>query len=168
MASRFIYLQGKSKWSKFTTPDTRYGNAWKTMLYPTPDSLKIIEGLKSEGLLNKVSMDEDGKYIQLKRPTSITVNGKIQGLQPPEVLEADGKTPLRNALVGNGSDLTCKMVVYNYHKAGDAPGTKKGLAMRLESVRVDHLVPFEMQRDFDQGQQDMARGLSEAPPQPMF
>lgn len=167
--TRNIYLQGKAKWAKLVTPDTKYGSQWSVVLYPNPESYQTILDLKEkkdglDGIMNTIKHDEDGFNIQLKRQTSKTIRGKVVGFAPPEVLESDGTTVLRNALVGNGSDITCKIQYYTYPK----PAGGRGSAIRLESVRVDNLVPFEMSKDFDQEQQRQVKGLPEQPPQPLF
>lgn len=166
--TRNVYIQGKAKWAKLVTPDTKY-NCWSVVVYPNEDSMKILNELKetkgeTSGILNPIKKDEDGYNITLKRPIQKLMGGKVTSFAPPIVLEADGENPLRNALVGNGSDITCKVQVYNYNK----PTGGKGTAIRLESVRVDNLVPFEIRRDFDKDQTRQVTGLQEAPPQPLF
>lgn len=166
MVARYEYLQGKAKWAKLVTPDTKFGDAWKVQLYLNDASYQKMLKLKEEGVLNNIYKDEDGYFVNLKRPTSILLKGnRPQALSPPEIMEADGKTPLRNALIGNGSDITVKLDVYKYRKATDRFGEPTGIAIRLRSVRVDNLVPFEMKRDFTTEQQRTVKGLDEQPPQ---
>lgn len=168
--SDHVYLQGKAKWAKLVQPDTKYGSAWSVVLYLTPESYAEVMKLKEttpkqKGIMNVIKKDEEGYNMTLKRPTSKEMKGKIVGFAPPEILEADGTSPLRNALIGNGSDITCKVQVYTYP---DRLTGGKGTAIRLESVRVDNLIPFEMKRDFDDEQTRQTKGLAEAPPQPLF
>lgn len=165
--TRSVYIQGKAKWAKLVTPDTKY-NCWSVVVYPDEESMKILNDLKetkgeTSGILNPIKKDEDGYNVTLKRPIQKLMGGKVTAFAPPIIVEADGTSLLRNALIGNGSDITCKVQVYNYNK----PTGGKGTAMRLESVRVDKLVPFEMKKDFDQDQQRQVKGLDEAP-QPLF
>jgi hypothetical protein len=139
------------------------------VVYPTEESLKILNELRekkgdTDGVLNHMKKDDDGYCMTLKRPIQKAMGGKIVSFSPPIILEADGDKELRNALIGNGSDITVKMQVYTYPK----PTGGKGTAMRLESVRVDTLVPFEMKKDFDKDQQRQVAGVGEAPPQPLF
>lgn len=166
--TRNVYIQGKAKWAKLVTPDTKY-NCWSVVVYPNDESYKLLLDLKADkgdtsGILNPIKKDDDGYNITLKRPIQKLMAGKVTSFSPPIVVEADGENPLRNALVGNGSDITCKVQVYNYNK----PQGGKGTAIRLESVRVDNLVPFEIKRDFDKDQQRQVAGVAEAPPQPLF
>lgn len=170
MATKDVYLQGKAKWAKLITPDTKFGSAWSVVLYLTPESYQTVMGLKemhgkTKGIMNVIKKDEDGYYITLKRQTSKLIKGQVVGFAPPEVLEANGKETLRNAMVGNGSDITCKVQVYNYP---DKLSGGMGTAIRLESVRVDNLIPYEMKNDFDEEQKRQTKGLAEAAPQPLF
>ena len=173
MALGFEYLQGKAKWAKLVTPDTMY-SCWGLQLYLNQESYEKFLKLKEpkgdiQGILNVIKKDDDGCYVSLRRPTSKLVKGKVVGFNPPEVLDGnnlgpDGvPLPLRNALLGNGSDVTCKIEVYTYKKPGHNAG--RGTAIRLSSVRVDVLVPFETGRDFDDRQEKSIRGLSEQPEQ---
>lgn len=167
-ATRNVYIQGKAKWAKLVTPDTKY-NCWSVVVYPNEESMKILNELKAgkddtSGILNPIKKDDDGYFITLKRPIQKLMAGKVTSFSPPIIVEADGENLLRNALIGNGSDITVKVQVYIYNK----PAGGKGTAMRLESVRVDNLVPFEMKKDFDKDQQRQVSGVAEAPPQPLF
>lgn len=171
-STRDLYFQGKAKWAKLITPDTKFGSAWKITLYPTDESYQQIIELKeprgnTQGILNVIHKDEDGYNITFKRDTSKVYNGKIKTFNPPIVYETDGKTELRHAMVGNGSDVTVKCQYYTYNKPGGSKEAR-GSALRLESVRVDKLIPYEMKRDFDEDQLRQVRGLDEQPPQPGF
>src|SRR5712671_946896 len=99
----YVFLQGKTKWFRPNAPN-EWGK-WTHVLYPNEESLNKIRDLqtstdKTTGIKNILKKDEDGYSITLSRPTSKTIKGKVVGFAPPEVLEVDGKTPLRNALVG--------------------------------------------------------------------
>lgn len=164
MAYEFQYFQGKAKWVKIHQPDG-YGN-WKLDLYLNPESLNKLTELKTNkdgvsGILNTIKEDEDGKFTTFKRPQQKMMKGKVVGFAPPEVLMADGTTPLRDQMIGNGSDVTVKVQIYTYNK----PGGGKGKATRLESIRVDNLIPFNPRQDFDGDQQKLVKGLEEQPEQ---
>lgn len=156
--TEYVYLQGKAKWARVTTPDP-WGN-WKITLYLTPDSYNEVMRLKAEGLKNIIKKDEDGHHVTLRRPVNKEIKGKLVGFAPPEVINPDG-TPLRDVLIGNGSDVTVKLEVYS-HKT---PGGGQAKAARLQGVRVDNLVVFELSRDFEEDQQYQVKGLQERPPQ---
>lgn len=162
----YVFLQGKAKWAKLVTPDTKFGSQWSVQLYPNDESYQKILDLKENkgevsGVLNVVKKDEDGYNISLKRQTQRLIKGKMVGFTPPVILEADGTSPLRNALIGNGSDITCKVQLYRYKK----PAGGFGQAIRLESVRVDNLIPYESKRDFDEDEQRQTKGIDGQPAQ---
>lgn len=152
----FVYLQGKAKWARLTVPD-QYGH-WSIVLYPNAESKAKIQDLISRGLKNNLKKDEDGEYMTFRRPTSKDIRGKVVGFAPPEVIQGDGVTPLREALVGNGSDVTVKVEVYGFKRF-------PGVAARLQAVRVDTLVPYSGDRDFTDDQKDLVKGLPEQPEQ---
>lgn len=158
--SDYIWLQGKAKWAKLSAPD-KYGN-WSIQVYPTPKSLEEFRALKEKrNLLNQEKRDDDGSYFIFRRPTQKMMRGKVVGFAPPEVLKADGESPLRESIIGNGSDVTVKVEVYGYTPPG---ASKQSYATRLNSVRVDNLVPFS-NTSFDPDQQQLVAGMSDQPPQ---
>ena len=150
-----VYIQGKLSWVKCQVPD-EWGK-WKVTVHPTPASLEKIRELQAEGIKNVIKKDDDGYKCTFSRPTQKTIKGKVVGLTPPEILQADGKTPLTGVLVGNGSDGTIKLEVYTH----GTPGGGKAKAARLLSIKVDNLIPFELKRDFDAKQQEAVKGLDE-------
>lgn len=162
--SEFIYLTGKAKWARLDRPDDKFANppVWSIQLYMDDKTYQEFSKIKEEkGLLNVIKKDDDGYNVLLKRPTSKLMRGKLVPFSAPEVLEQDGKTPLRSALVGNGSDVTCKVEMYSYNK----PTGGKGHAIRLMSVRVDNLIPYNAQRDFEPDSQAErnVRGFDQQP-----
>lgn len=160
-STAYIYLKGKGKWcQRLFTPDEKFNPpAWKFDFYPDADSYEIIMKLKNppdgQGLLNKIKKDEDGYYLQVKRPTFINGRKGQIPLIPPVILDADGN-PWKGEAIGNGSDLTIKVAKREYL----TPIKQKGVAIRLESVRVDNLVPFERD-DFPPEMAKSVEGLSE-------
>lgn len=165
----YIFLKGKAKWAnKLFIPDQMY-KCWSVLIYPDQDSYSKILELKAgkegiQGILNVIKKDEDGYNITLKRPTEKKFNGKLQGFIPPLVLNADN-SPFnpQGPQIGNGSDVTCKIEYYQYKR----PTGGYGSAIRLESVRIDNLVPFEKSKDFPDAQAKQASGLTDQPP-PLF
>lgn len=162
--TQFYYLQGKTKWHRHTS--LNQWNKWAMVLYPNPESLEKIRELQAEGLKNVIKKDEDGYCVSFSRPGSksyLTKDGipQVKGFAPPEVLESDGLTPMRNVNVGNGSDVTVKIEVYE-HKT---PGGGKAKAARWMSTRVDNLVPFDGKDDFDPQAEKLVRGQADQPEQ---
>lgn len=141
MATEFIQVAGKLSWVKAQAPN-QWGK-WTVQLHPTPESLEKIRDLQAEGLKNIIKKDDDGYYVNFSRPTSVTIQGKVRGLEPPRILDKDG-TPSPHMNIGNGSDGVVQLEVYSHKTPGG--GTAK--AARWDSVRVDNLIPFDNGRDF--------------------
>jgi hypothetical protein len=152
-----IFVQGKAKWAMLHRPN-EWGN-WKITLYPDTASLEKIKNLQGQGLKNVLKKDEDGYHMSFNRPHQKMIKGKVIGFTPPEVLESDGKTPLTTARIGNGSDVTVKLEVY----AHSTPGGGRAKAARLGSIRVDNLVPFVPERDFNDVAKEQIAGLADQP-----
>ena len=131
MATETHMFRGKVKWPKVYQLN-KYGK-WTLDLYPDADSLDKFKALKVKNHLKK---DEDGYYFSVSRPPQVSVRGKIFALTAPIVLDKNN-IPTTVA-IGNGSDVTVKVDYYSYRK-----GTPdQGYAMRLNSLRIDNLVPY--------------------------
>jgi hypothetical protein len=114
-----------------------------------------------DGILNEVQKNDDGGYsVRLKRDFSKNWSGKEQALDPVLVLDHNNLPWQSHVLIGNGSDITCKVEYYTYKPKFSK---KKGSAIRLSSVRVDQLVPFEMEKDFTEDEKKQVKGLAEQP-----
>lgn len=161
MATEYIYLKGKAKWVRVHAPN-KWGK-WSAVLYPDAESLEMIRDLQAQGIKNVVKKDDDGYYTTFSRPAQIERGGKIIGMHPVEVLY-NGE-PLRDTAVGNGSDVTIKVEVYE-HKV--PASDKKAKAARLFAIRVDNLIPFDQNRDFEGDDAKVVEGLAEQPPQKLF
>lgn len=165
MAKEYIYLKGKVKWFRPRVLDMQFPPpSWKAMHYLDSESKDKIIDLQTKGLKNKLGKDDEGYYINIRRPSFLTVKGAMVPLQPPVVLDKDGNI-MDDPQVGNGSDVTTKMEVYS-HKT---PQGGKSVAMRWESSRIDNLVPFERKSDFTPGEAKQTAGLVEQePPKDLF
>lgn len=165
--TEWYYFQGKASWAKLITPDLEFKN-WNIKVHLTPDSYNQFMKLKEpdgeiDGILNEVKQDDDGYFVVFKRPTEKKFGNEIKMFSPPEVLDADGKT-MKGVHIGNGSDVTVKVECYKYNK----PFKKgRGRAIRLVSVRVDNLIPYERNKDFTEQQEHAVAGL-EAQPKQLF
>lgn len=148
-----IFLKGKAKWVHTARPDMKYGK-YSMVLYPDEDSLNKIKELKdaTPGILNTLKKDDEGYCMKFSCDPQKVIAGKMQ-VFTVSVVKPDGN-PLTEALVGNGSDVTIKLEWYTYRKG-------EGAAVRLKAIRVDNLVPFMAQRDFDDETQKTVSGLSE-------
>lgn len=143
MATRNEYFKGKGKWV-FTNRLDKYG-FWSLQLYLDDESKNKIIDLQTKGLKNTLKKDEDGYYVKFKREPVKKVKDKATGgereikFSQPLVFDIDGKV-LTDTIIGDGSDITVKCQVYPF--GGGSTGYAKGVAARLEAVRVDNLVPY--------------------------
>lgn len=162
MATKEVYIKGKVKSFRHQAPNEwgKYSHA----VYLTGESLETMRDLQTQGIKNQMHKDEDGYYMWFNRPTEILAKGKRIGLAPPLVVMADGITPLQGVLVGNGSDVTTKIEVYEFNVPGAG---KKGKAIRWKATRIDNLVPYEPKRDFTDVEVDAVKGLADQP-KPVF
>lgn len=127
MATKYYYLSGTAKWAKLRKPDDKYNN-FQCPLYLDKKSLELYKTL---GLGLKVREDDEGTFVTFKRPVSKMIKNEVVEFGPPKVLNADNTE--FDGLVGNGSEVTVKISVYD---------TMKGPGHRLETVRVEKLVEY--------------------------
>lgn len=128
MASRTIYLVGTCAWAKLKTPDPKYGH-YSIDLYPSEKSWEIFD---SSGMQLTKRTSENGEYISLRRPAQKLIKGELVDFGPPKLLDKHNE-PM-DKLVGNGSEVTVKVQVYDT--------LTKGVGHRLESVRVENLITY--------------------------
>ena len=176
--TEWVYFSGKGSWfNKLTTPDMEYGN-WQIKLNFNDESyqkfMKLKEPLEdgTEGILNEIKQDEEGFFHVFKRPIKKEYKDRNNVTQtiffePPVVLDGTKGKDVepqpwdKKVGIGNGSDITVKAEVYKYNK----PFRKgKGRAIRLFSVLIENLIPYE-QKDFNPEQKKAAEGLNEQPRQ---
>lgn len=133
MSTAIFYLSGKARWAKLKKPDPKY-NRYTIDLYLDEDSKpKFAEsGMQLELKTDK----EGGRYHTFGRATEKVIKGELVKFDPPNVIDAEGNPFSKN--VGNGSHVTIRVSVYD---------TAKGKGHRLDTVRVNHLVPYEAQDD---------------------
>lgn len=158
--ANYIYIQGKGNWCRFVKPNK--WDKWGCQIHPNNEGLELIRDFQAKGAKNQLKKDEDGYFTNIGRPISKTFvkSGKVQSFTAPIVVDKDGK-PMDGNIVGNGSDLTLKVEWYEH----PTPGGNKAVALRLESVRVDNLVPYEPDRDMNDFEKAEVAGLKDQPEQ---
>lgn len=130
MASSYHYLSGTAKWAKLFKPDDKYKN-WQIQVYLDDASMKVFD---DSGMTMQKKTDEDGIFVTFRRPEAKVIRDELVKFSPPEVIDGNGNK--LEQLVGNGSDVTIKVIVYD---------TMKGKGHRLEAVKVNKLVPYVKQ-----------------------
>ena len=133
MASNVVFMTGKAEWCKFVEPDKEY-QYYGLDLAPNDEGW---ETFKESGLQLQPTDRNNDKWIRLRRPVSKLIKGEVVEFGAPKVLHPDGETEWNfdtDGLIGNGSTVTCKVVVYD---------SKKGKGHRLEAVRVDEHIKYE-------------------------
>lgn len=152
-----IYLTGKIAWAKGLFSPSQFKKYSMKLCLDQP-SLNLVLDLKKRGIQNDIVKNEDGYWINLSRPSELNIRGMMKGIMPPVVINAKGEPWNPEVAIGDTSDVTCKVVVRNW----TAPvGGRKGVAIRLESVRIDHLVEFKDQ--WPEAEAKQVAGLKEAP-----
>lgn len=141
MQSEEMTFKGKLSWVRMVQPNKF--DKWSLTLHPDAESLKKISVLQKEGIKNQLKIDDDGNYLQISRPTTIELRRGVKTpVSQPVITNSDG-SPMEGVAVGNGSDgiVTCE--VYSH----PVPNTdKRAKAMRLLSLEVTNLIPFEMSK----------------------
>lgn len=130
MASSYFYLSGKAKWAKLFKPDDKYKN-WQIQVYLDDESMKVYD---DSGMTMQKKRDDDGVFVTFRRPEAKVIKDELVKFDPPAVVDGNGNK--LDQLVGNGSDVTVKVIVYD---------TMKGKGHRLEAVKVNKLVPYVKQ-----------------------
>lgn len=128
MASSYHFLSGKAKWAKLFKPDDKYKN-WQIQVYLDDASMKVFD---ESGMTMQKKTDEDGVFVTFRRPEAKVIRDELVKFDPPTVVDANGGK--LDQLVGNGSEVTVKVVVYD---------TMKGKGHRMEAVKVTKLIPYE-------------------------
>ena len=132
------YFSGKAQWAKVYRPDDKY-NKFSIDVALNPTAFKEYEKLGLHKPKNGFKQDEEGNtWVTFRRNPEDTTyrDGNKVPCGAPTVVDGNGN-PM-DATIGNGSDVTVKVMVYAYNnKFG------KGNGSRLESVRVDNLVEYQ-------------------------
>lgn len=129
MSTEYIYLRGVCKWAQVRKPDEKYQN-FKVNLYLDKAS---EETFTKSGLRLEPNKDDDGTYYTFRRPVERLIKGEVVKFGPPKIFAADNTVLPEDVLIGNGSDVTIKVSVYD---------TVKGKGHRFEVLRVEKLIEF--------------------------
>lgn len=158
----YEYLSGKARWAKFFVP-SKYNKYCVDLCLDNASLGKALE-LKKRGIRNKIK-NEDGEYwITLSTPSRIDTRTGPKVMQPPPVVNKDGSLWDPKVGIGNNSDITCKVWVRTYTNPNNL---KSEIAIRLYGIKIDNLVAFSPQTDFeDDRNRIQTQGLVEQETQP--
>lgn len=155
--AEYVYLSGKCKWAKGLLAPSQFKKYGVKLNLDNP-SLSIILDLKKKGIKNALVKDEDGYWVNLSRPSELNFKGQLRGVEPPVIITKDNVPFNKDKMIGDGSDLTCKVAVRSWKSPFGVPG----VSLRLESVRVDNLVEFTTDH-WPEGEAKQIKGLDTAP-----
>lgn len=144
---KFIHAVNLSKFDK-----------WTITIYPDPKSLEVIRDLQADGLKNQLKKDDDGYYTSFHREPNKKIRGVVKAFAAPRVLDKDGKTLMDGMKIGWGSDVTVRLEVYK----SSPTSLYKYIAARWDSLRVNNLVPFEIDRDMPPAEAEAMKSLLNA------
>jgi hypothetical protein len=130
LSTKIFYFSGPCKWAKLSTPDEYNGQeSYKINVYLNKADLRTLD---EAGSKIKVKEDDDGKYVTFSRKKVQEIAGDLKDMGPPMVIDTNKES--FTADIGNGSDVTCKVSIYD---------TRMGKGTRLEAVRVDNHVVYD-------------------------
>lgn len=128
MATETYYISGIAKFPRLKQPDEQYDNySIGVILDPASEAEYANSGMQM-----KPRSWEGDTFITFRRPEKKLIKDELVKFGPPKVVDKDNN-PI-TVLVGNGSKVTLKVIVYD---------SRKGKGHRLEAVRVDELVEFK-------------------------
>ncbi len=133
MATSTLYFSGKGSWAKLSKPDTKFNHVGQYSIQVELDEVNLKKFNDSKMQL-KIKYNDEGKpYVQFKRLHKALMKGELVELGKPQVLNAEGEPENPDIAIGNGSDVTVKVITYD---------GAKGKGHRLEAVRIDNLIPY--------------------------
>lgn len=136
MPKQEVNMRGTCKWAKVQQAADNYdktGKEYSIDLYPDEASMKAF---KASGLQLKVREDEDGEFIKFRRPVSKMIKDELVELGAPKIIDEQNED--LDCLVGNGSEVTIKVTVYD---------TRMGKGHQFEGMKVHSLVEYEGELD---------------------
>lgn len=136
MATKYINLRGKLKWTnKLKETDEYGGNTfWKVSLYDMDEA--SIAAFEESGCRVRPKDDEGAQVYTFRRDTNKMIKGENVEFEPPLVVDNEGNK--FEGSIGHGSEGIVNVAVYD---------TQMGKGHRLQGVKVVELVEFEPDAD---------------------
>ena len=154
-SSQLVDVHGKLKYIHAVSFN-KY-DKWSVTFYPDAKSLEVIRELQAEGVKNVMKKDDDGYFIQFSREPTKLIRGKVIAFAAPKVIDKDGK-PFDGNRIGRGSDATIRLDVYSHA----TPNGGRAKAARWDSIRIDNLIPFDIDKDMPPADAERIKSLAAA------
>lgn len=132
MSTKYLYFSGTAKWPRLVEPDEAFGGSfYKITVDLDVESQKVFA---ASGLRLEPKGDNGAFEVTFRRDTSrMKKDGSLVEFGPPKLFDNKGNPIEDRILVGNESDVTVKVEIYD---------TKKGVGHRLAAVRINKLVEY--------------------------
>jgi len=157
--TKMVDVRGKIKYIHAVNLN-KYGD-WSITIYPDNASLEVIRDYQAKGFKNVMKKDDDGYFIQFKRPPTKLMRGKVVAFTAPKVLveKSDGTVePMDGTKVGWGSDGIVRLEVYQH----GTPSGGKAFACRWDSLKITNLVEFTPDKsDWSEEEKENIKSLTE-------
>lgn len=158
-STEMVDLQGKIKFIHAVSFNKF--EKWAVTFYPTPASREIIMDLQTQGVKNTWKKDDDNQYyISFSRDPTKMMRGKVVAFTSPKVIDKDGQ-PMDGTKIGRDSDATIRLEVYQH----GTPSGGKAKAARWDSIRIDHLVPYDPDKSLTAEEAANIKELAASPEQ---
>lgn len=162
-----IFIRGKLRYARVFQLN-KYGK-WSFDLYPFPgeDTEKLRELKDRYKVKNYLRQDDDGYYMSMQRPPQKDMGKGLRKrtvpLAPLQVLDANRTDehghpqPLVEQAIGDGTDATVKIELYNFKTAEG----EIAFAIRPVGILVHNLVEWKAAEHFNEEEMEQISGLKE-------
>lgn len=147
MATTTHYFTGVARQLFLTRPD-QFGNYTVGLELDEPSKAELA----ASGCTLRPRSWEGFTFVTFRRPNQKLIKNQVVQFGPPGLIDANGQPVTK--MVGKGSKLTVKVVVYD---------SMKGKGHRLDTVRVDELVEYVPAPQPQAGAQPTAAATGNSP-----
>lgn len=131
MATQTYYFSGEAVFPHLIKPDTKFDQAGIWHISVILDDASKAEYAAS-GMRVGAKIFEGKETIKFSRPVQKLMKNELVKFEKPVVI--DSKDQPLTALIGNGSKVTVKVIVFD---------TMRGKGHRLEAVKVNELIEYK-------------------------
>ncbi len=143
MATKEYYFNGIAEWAKVQPHqrDKKY-DRYAINVVMDEETMKRFRASGAQIMIRQNNDEDKTEYGQFHRPHSNLIKGEVVTFGPPQVFLAgdepedddDQDYKRFDGEIGNGSEITVKIVVYD---------TVKGPGHRLQAIRINNLVVYD-------------------------